>query len=119
MKGSRDRIRTTHTGSLPRPVEILEAMHARFEGGLLDEAAYEAALAKHVAEIVRKQVEAGIDVVSDGECSKPSFRTYLADRIGGFEPRIPQGGIPMPSPVDPNGRDATMFADYYQSVGEH
>jgi len=119
MKGSTDRVRTTHTGSLPRPVEILQAMHARFEGGPLDEAAYEAALAKHVAQIVRKQVEVGIDVVSDGECSKPSFRTYLAERIGGFDPRVPAGGIPVPGPADPNGRDASMFADYYRSVQEH
>src|SRR5438105_136454 len=119
MKGSSDRVRTTHTGSLPRPVEILQAMHARFDGGSLDDAAYEAALAKHVAEIVRKQVEVGIDVVSDGECSKPSFRTYLAERIGGFDPRVPAGGIPVPGPADPNGRDASMFADYYRSVQEH
>jgi len=119
MKPSTDRIRTTHTGSLPRPQPILEALRARFEGRAVDERAYETALRKHVADLVRKQVEAGIDVVSDGECSKPSFRAYLAERIGGFEARIPQGGIPVPSPVDPNGRDAALFPDYYRSVQEH
>jgi len=119
MKPNTDRIRTTHTGSLPRPAEMLEALRARFEGRPLDEAAYETALARHVRDLVRKQVEAGIDVVSDGECSKPSFRAYLAQRIGGFEARVPEGGIPVPGPADPNGRDATMFPDYYRSVREH
>jgi 5-methyltetrahydropteroyltriglutamate--homocysteine methyltransferase len=119
MKRSTDRIRTTHTGSLPRPLEMLEALRARFEGRPVDEAAYETALRKHVLDIVRKQVEAGIDVVGDGECSKPSFRAYLAERIDGFEARIPKGGIPTPGPVDPNGRDAIMFPEYYQGVREH
>jgi len=119
MKPSIDRIRTTHTGSLPRPVDMLAALHARFEGGRVDEAAYEKALARNVREIVRKQVEAGIDVVSDGECSKPSFMAYRAERIGGFEPRIPKGGMPAPGPVDPDGRDATMFPEYYRNVQEH
>jgi 5-methyltetrahydropteroyltriglutamate--homocysteine methyltransferase len=114
-----DRIRTTHTGSLPRPAEVLAALHARFEGRPVDEAAYEALVRRNVLEIVRKQVEAGIDVVGDGECSKPSFRAYLAERIGGFEPRIPKGGVPVPGPVDPNGRDVAMFPDYYQRAAEH
>ena len=113
------RIRTTHTGSLPRPPARLAALRERFAGKGADEPAYEAALAKHVADIVRRQVEAGIDIVTDGECSKPSFRAYLAERIGGFEARIPPGGIPMPSPLDPNGRDARMFPDYYRGVQEH
>jgi 5-methyltetrahydropteroyltriglutamate--homocysteine methyltransferase len=113
------RIRTTHTGSLPRPREILERLRERFSGRSADEAAYEAAIAKHVGETVRKQVEAGIDIVTDGELSKPSFRAYLAERIDGFEARVPPGGIPMPSPLDPNGRDAGMFPDYYRGVQEH
>ena len=119
MKGNTDRIYTTHTGSLPRPLEMLEALRARFEGGRLDEVAYEQALARNVRDIVCKQVEAGIDIVSDGECSKPSFMAYRAERIGGFEPRIPKGGMPAPGPLDPNGRDATMFPDYYRGVQEH
>jgi 5-methyltetrahydropteroyltriglutamate--homocysteine methyltransferase len=113
-----DRIRTTHTGSLPRPPEVLAALHARFEGRGIDDAAYDELVRRNVLEIVRKQVEAGIDVVGDGECSKPSFRAYLAERIGGFEPRIPKGGVPVPGPVDPNGRDVAMFPDYYQGAAE-
>jgi 5-methyltetrahydropteroyltriglutamate--homocysteine methyltransferase len=114
-----DRIRTTHTGSLPRPPEVLAALHARFEGRGVDDAAYDALVRRNVFEIVRRQVEAGIDVVGDGECSKPSFRAYLAERIGGFEPRIPKGGVPVPGPVDPNGRDVAMFPDYYKAAREH
>jgi 5-methyltetrahydropteroyltriglutamate--homocysteine methyltransferase len=113
-----DRIRTTHTGSLPRPAEVLAAMRARFEGRPVDEAAYEALIRKHVFDIVRRQVDAGIDVVGDGECGKPSFRAYLAERIGGFEARIPKEGIPVPGPVDPNGRDVAMFPDYYRCARE-
>jgi 5-methyltetrahydropteroyltriglutamate--homocysteine methyltransferase len=98
---------------------MLAALRDRFSGKAGDDAAYEAALQHHVDEIVRRQVEAGIDIVTDGECSKPSFRAYLAERLGGFEARIPPGGIPMPSPLDPNGRDARAFPDYYRGVQEH
>ena len=119
MKRSIDRIRTTHTGSLPRPPEILEAMRSQAQGRAVDAPAYEAALARHVAEIVKKQVAAGIDTVSDGECSKPSFRAYVGERIGGFEARIPPGGIPVPGPVSPDSRDAAMFPDYYQGMLLH
>ena len=119
MKRSIDRIRTTHTGSLPRPPEILEAMRAQTQGQPVDVPAYEAALTRNIVEIVKKQVEAGIDTVSDGECSKPSFRAYLSERIGGFEARIPAGGIPVPGPVTPDSRDAAMFPDYYQGMLEH
>jgi 5-methyltetrahydropteroyltriglutamate--homocysteine methyltransferase len=114
-----NRIRTTHTGSLPRPAEVLDALRARFEGRGVDDAAYDALVRKHVFEIVRRQIEAGIDVVGDGECGKPSFRAYLAERIGGFEARIPKGGVPVPGPVDPNGRDVAMFPNYYRGVREH
>jgi len=119
MKRSTDRIRTTHTGSLPRPPQILEALRAQADGRSFDQPAFEAALREQVFDIVRRQVEAGIHVVSDGECSKPSFRAYLTERLGGFEARIPAGGIPVPGPADPQGRDARMFPDYYEGVREH
>ena len=119
MKRSTDRIRTTHTGSLPRPPKILEALRAQADGLSFDRPGYEATLREQVFDIVRRQAEAGIDVVSDGECSKPSFRAYLTERLGGFEARIPEGGIPVPGPADPNGRDAGMFPDYYEGLREH
>jgi len=114
------RIRTTHTGSLPRPTEMLETMRAMANGQAYDKAAYEAALTKNVAEIVKKQVEAGIDVVTDGECSKPSFQHYIAERLDGFEARMPAGGLPVPTgPMGVNGRDAKLFPDFYQNVLEN
>jgi 5-methyltetrahydropteroyltriglutamate--homocysteine methyltransferase len=85
-----------------------------------DAGAYESALAKHVAETVRKQIAAGIDIVTDGECSKPSFQLYLAERLDGFESRMPPGGVPVPTgPMGIGGRDAAMFPDFYRNVLEN
>src|SRR5262245_64254285 len=81
-------VRTTHTGSLPRPKQILEAVREHFATG---KAMDEAMLARTVGEVVRKQVQAGIDIVTDGEMSKPSFFAYLAERMDGFAPREPKG----------------------------
>jgi 5-methyltetrahydropteroyltriglutamate--homocysteine methyltransferase len=120
MKRSTNKIRTTHTGSLPRPPEMLETMRAIATGQHYDSGAYEAALTKNVAEIVKRQVEAGIDVVTDGECSKPSFQHYVAERLDGFEARMPPGGLPVPTgPMGVGGRDAQMFPDFYQNVLEN
>ena len=85
MKRSDGHVLTTHTGSLPRPPEILAAMRAREEGTLADEAAFEAALARNVADIVARQVRLGIDIVNDGECGKPTFNSYQAERLSGYE----------------------------------
>jgi 5-methyltetrahydropteroyltriglutamate--homocysteine methyltransferase len=99
---------------------MLETMRAMATGQAYDSRAYEAALTKHVAEIVKKQVEAGIDVVTDGECSKPSFQHYVAERLDGFEARMPPGGLPVPTgPMGVGGRDAQMFPDFYQNVLEN
>ena len=114
---SQNHIRTTHTGSLPRPPEIFATMKAISAGTPYDREAYEAAITRHVADIVRRQVEAGIDVVNDGECSKPSFSNYVAERLEGFVPRMPPGGLGIPTgPMGLDGRDAQNFPDYYQNV---
>ncbi len=86
MKRSADRILTTHVGSLPRPPDLLAMMDAKEQGKGFDEAAHEKRLRAAVGEIVRKQVELGIDVIDDGEYGKPSFVTYMNERLGGFEP---------------------------------
>src|SRR5262249_23115882 len=113
-------IRTTHTGSLPRPPEMLETMRAVANGQTYDNAAFEAALTLHVGEIVKQQVEAGIDVVTDGECGKPSFQHYVAERLAGLEARMPPGGLPVPTgPMGVGGRDAKLFPDYYRNVLEN
>ena len=120
MKRSIDRIRTTHTDSLPRPAEIFDFMKRRTAGQAVDEKAFEAALSRNVAAIVRRQVDCGIDVVNDGECGKPSFNNYVAERVGGFESRMPPGGLPVPTgPMGVGGRDSLMFPDYYSNVLEN
>jgi 5-methyltetrahydropteroyltriglutamate--homocysteine methyltransferase len=84
MKRSGDRFLTTHTGSLPRPEDLVRAMFAREEGVPVDGAALAARIRSGVADIVRKQAEAGLDVIDDGELSKPSYATYVKDRLAGF-----------------------------------
>ena len=87
MQGHRDRILTTHVGSLPRTVEVLDAMKARRGGEDVDEAAYQKKIRDGVRDIVKRQVDLGIDVVADGEMSKLGFFSYIEERIDGFEPR--------------------------------
>ena len=84
MKRSTERFLTTHTGSLPRPPELIKAMFAKEEGVPVDPAALERRIAAAVAEVVRKQAESGVDIVNDGEMSKPSYATYIKDRLSGF-----------------------------------
>jgi 5-methyltetrahydropteroyltriglutamate--homocysteine methyltransferase len=114
------KIRTTHTGSLPRPAELFAAMTATAKGVTVDAPAYEASLKRHVHDVVKKQVDAGIDIVNDGEYSKPSFSMYIAERLDGFEARMPPGGLPVPTgPMGIDGRDYNMFPDFYKQVLEH
>jgi 5-methyltetrahydropteroyltriglutamate--homocysteine methyltransferase len=84
VKRSTQRFLTTHTGSLPRPEDLIRTMFAREEGVPVDAAALAARIRSSVLEVVRRQVEAGIDVVDDGEMSKPSYATYPKDRLTGF-----------------------------------
>jgi 5-methyltetrahydropteroyltriglutamate--homocysteine methyltransferase len=86
VKTSKDRILTTHTGSLPRPKPLIELVLEREQGRAVDPAVFEAEAAKAVDEVVAQQIAAGIDVVSDGEMSKPSYTTYIRHRVAGIEP---------------------------------
>jgi len=110
MKHSTDRILTSHAGSLIRPDEIVDFEMARQRGEAIDEEAYERALSKAVTEVVRKQVEVGIDIVDDGEFSKSSWGTYINGRVSGFE-RQP-GRV---QPINYRGRDSERFAEYFAS----
>ncbi|HJU29038.1 MAG TPA: hypothetical protein VJ718_07705, partial [Candidatus Binataceae bacterium] len=85
MKRSTDRILTTHTGSLPRPNDLLEILRKKESREPYDEAALAARVKSSVAEIVRRQIDAGIDIVNDGEMGKPSYSTYVKDRLSGFD----------------------------------
>jgi len=87
MKRSANRILVSHVGSLPRPKDLLDMMKARLTGGPVDEAAYQKRVTGAVAEIVKKQAECGIDIVSDGETSKAGFFVYAKQRLAGLEPR--------------------------------
>ena len=84
MKRSTERFLTTHTGSLPRPDDLVRMMYAKEGGVPVDRAGLAARVRAAVAEVVEKQVAAGIDLVNDGEMSKPSYATYIKDRLDGF-----------------------------------
>jgi 5-methyltetrahydropteroyltriglutamate--homocysteine methyltransferase len=84
VQRSTERFLTTHTGSLPRPADLVRAMFAKEEGVPVDSAALAARIRAAVAEVVESQVAAGIDIVNDGEMSKPSYATYIKDRLDGF-----------------------------------
>ncbi|MDE2513291.1 MAG: cobalamin-independent methionine synthase II family protein [Alphaproteobacteria bacterium] len=84
MKRSTERFLCTHTGSLPRPERLIRDMYAKEEGVPVDRAQLAAHIRDAVGEIVRKQSAAGVDIVNDGEMSKPSYATYIKDRLAGF-----------------------------------
>ena len=84
MKRSADRILTTHTGSLPRPRDLTATLEALDAGGAPDPAALEARVRHAVAEVVRQQIDAGVDIVNDGEQGKVGYSTYVRHRLTGF-----------------------------------
>jgi 5-methyltetrahydropteroyltriglutamate--homocysteine methyltransferase len=84
MRRSTERFLTTHTGSLPRPADLIRMMYAKEEGVPVERAALAARVRDAVADVVKKQVDAGIDIINDGEMSKPSYATYVKDRLAGF-----------------------------------
>ncbi len=84
MKNSKERILTTHVGSLPRPPALIDLMFAKAEGRKVDEKELSAKTRDSVREVVQHQQAVGIDVVSDGEMSKPSYATYVTERLTGF-----------------------------------
>lgn len=109
MKRSAERILTTHTGSIARPDDLIAIMREKENGRPYDEAAYAARVASAVAECVARQVEAGLDVINDGEQGKSGFATYLVGRLSGFDAE----------PVDPSTealsrrREVVEFPEYY------
>ena len=109
MKRSSDRILTTHVGSLPRPADLLAVVQAKEQGTPVDDKAHAARLRAAVAEIVQKQVELGIDIIDDGEFGKPSFVSYVNERLGGFEVDTE---VPRASPWS-GSREARSFPEFY------
>ena len=93
MKTSQDRILTTHVGSLPRPPELKELLVCKDQGQPYDKDALDRLTRQAVFDIVRRQAQTGVDIVNDGEMSKPGYSTYVADRLSGFaghEPAKPR-----------------------------
>jgi 5-methyltetrahydropteroyltriglutamate--homocysteine methyltransferase len=84
MARNTERFLTTHTGSLPRPDDLIRMMYAREEGVPVDSVALAARVKAAVTEVVEKQAKAGVDLINDGEMSKPSYATYVKDRLAGF-----------------------------------
>jgi 5-methyltetrahydropteroyltriglutamate--homocysteine methyltransferase len=113
MKRSTERILTTHVGSLIRPQPLQDFMRAQQAGKPVDQKAYDECLSEAVAEVVRQQAEAGIDVVSDGEFGKAiSWSQYVLERLSGFERR------PVAAEANPfrRGADRQRFAEFYADL---
>jgi 5-methyltetrahydropteroyltriglutamate--homocysteine methyltransferase len=108
MKRSTDRILTTHAGSLPRPPDLL-ALVERDGPQAFDEPAAATRLRRGVAEIVRRQTELGIDVIDDGEYGKPSFVSYINERLGGYEVDSKAG----PRNQWATSREGRSFPEFY------
>lgn len=109
MQHSEKRILTTHAGSLPRPPDMAEMLVAKAQGQSIDEAARAAGLPLAVKDIVQKQIEFGIDIIDDGEYSKPSFVTYVSERLGGY-------AVDKAAPVRvawAGSREALSFPEFY------
>ena len=115
MAGSADRILTTHVGSLVRPPKLVEFLRRIEDGHPYDGAAYEACLAQSIEEVVRRQAETGIDIVSDGEFSKGrNWAFYVHDRLTGVStrPLTPEEAKdPMASAG--GGQDRVAFPEFY------
>ena len=84
MKTSQDRILTTHVGSLPRPPELRQMLVRKDQGEPFDQSELDRVVRQAVLDIVRRQAAVGVDIVNDGEMSKPGYSTYIADRLSGF-----------------------------------
>jgi 5-methyltetrahydropteroyltriglutamate--homocysteine methyltransferase len=111
MNRSTDRILTTHTGSLPRPRDLLEMVRTRARGERVDEDAFQTRLRLAVGEIVRRQAELGVDVVDDGEFGKASFVTYVRERLGGLTRQEGERQSPWV-----RSREALSFPEFYKGL---
>jgi 5-methyltetrahydropteroyltriglutamate--homocysteine methyltransferase len=110
MKQSTERILTTHTGSLPRPADLVDILNRKEQGEAYDQAAFDARVGRAIAEIVRRQADTGLDVIGDGEHSKVNWMAYARGRLSGLEE--------IESPVRFRGatRDSLAFADAYEDM---
>jgi 5-methyltetrahydropteroyltriglutamate--homocysteine methyltransferase len=110
MKRSTERVLTTHTGSLPRPPDLVALLNAREVGEAYDRAAFDARVRRAIGEIVAKQGDTGLDVIDDGEHSKVNWMAYARSRLSGLEE--------LDAPPDFRGttRDSSEFASAYEDM---
>ena len=115
MKRSDDRILTTHVGALPRPQDLGAMVLAKTEGGEYDEAELTARMRSAVADVVRQQLDCGIDIINDGEFGKTNWNTYIGGRLEGFAFREPRAGEAVGSGTQAGivGRDRRAFEEFY------
>ena len=106
LQQNTDHVQTTHVGSLPRPHKLLDILKAKYGGQPYDQGQLNSILAEAVVDCVRKQFECGIEIVTDGEYSKPGFFTYIRERFDGFESRPNQKLILFQEEV-------SAFPEYY------
>ncbi|NMH99398.1 cobalamin-independent methionine synthase II family protein [Pseudonocardia acidicola] len=109
MQRSTERILSTHVGSLARPHELLLTMREKEHGRGYDADGFAKQITTAVADVVREQVEAGLDIVTDGEMSKVSFLTYVKDRLAGFDGRAGEKLMPPSWQVE-----IDRFPEYYE-----
>ncbi|MDP7019647.1 MAG: cobalamin-independent methionine synthase II family protein [Pirellulaceae bacterium] len=108
MQRSTDRILTTHVGSLARPRDVLQLLFAKERREEYDVGEFDSAVSEAVAQVVAKQAEIGVDVVCDGEQSKSSFLTYIAERLNGFSPSDDEG-----EDLWVESRESIAFPEFY------
>jgi 5-methyltetrahydropteroyltriglutamate--homocysteine methyltransferase len=118
MRRSTDRIRTTHVGSIARLPQVVRLMHAREHGQPYDEVAFYDAVRSAVGEVVQRQVQLGIDTVSDGEQGKSSFNNYINERLTGFERREgTPSGAGRGNVAWSGSRERAVFPEFYEWYG--
>jgi 5-methyltetrahydropteroyltriglutamate--homocysteine methyltransferase len=110
MKRSENRILTSHAGSLPRPQDLLDLNRLKQTGQQIDEAARATRIKEAVPEVVRQQIEAGMDIINDGEYGKTNFLNYVRERLGGFEATDRQEQM---GAMRDDRRDQAAFREFY------
>src|SRR5713226_7789007 len=110
MKRSTERILTTHAGALPQPADLKQMHAAKISGESVDEAAFADRVRGAVSEVVKKQIQCGLDIINDGEVGKSNFSRYARERLSGF---IERDAKPSDQVSSIFARDMVEFGDYF------
>src|ERR1700752_4431324 len=116
MKYSIDRILTTHAGALPQPPDLKEMHKAQLTGNPIDQGAFAKRVTFAVADIVKKKIACGLDIINDGEAGKSNFSRYARDRLSGFIEREVKASDQASTIY---ARDLTEFSDYFAARTYH